>query len=109
MKVEQFTDHSRVEIWFPSRLLENLTQPDQWKFYWNFDINSRWKNLKQFQISYVGNKYLSYQYYLPCLWESWQFATGLNFWMQKGVQMWLKKEKNVNRLWPAIGGFADHV
>ncbi len=36
-----------------------MAQPDQWKFYWNFDINGWWMNSKQVQIFYVGNKYLT--------------------------------------------------
>ncbi len=59
MKAEQFTNYCRVEIRFPSRPMENLAQPDQWRFYWNFNINGRWINSKQFQIVYFGNKYFT--------------------------------------------------
>ncbi len=59
MKAEKFTNHFHVEIWFPSRLMENLAQPDQWKLDWNFNINDRLINSKPFQIFYVGNKYLA--------------------------------------------------
>ncbi len=59
MKAEQFTACSRGELWFPSRTIENLAQPDSWKFYWNFDINDRRINFKQFQIFYVLNKCLT--------------------------------------------------
>ncbi len=57
LKAEQFINCSHSKIWFPSRPMENLAQPDQWKFYWNFNINGRWINSKQFQIFYIGNKY----------------------------------------------------
>ncbi len=59
MKVAQFINCFPVEIWFPCRTVENLAQPDQWKFYWNFDINSRWIYTKQFQIFYFENKYFA--------------------------------------------------
>ncbi len=32
MKAKQFTDHSRVKIWFPSRTVENLAQPTNGSF-----------------------------------------------------------------------------
>ncbi len=55
---------SHIEIWFASTCVGNLPQPDRWKFYWNFDINCRWMNSNQFQIFYVGNKYLTSIIYL---------------------------------------------
>ncbi len=37
--------------------MENSAQPYWWKYYWNFDIDYRRINSKQFKIFYVGNKY----------------------------------------------------
>ncbi len=39
--------------------------PDQWKFYWNIDINGWWISSQQLQILYVGNKYFT-SILLPC-------------------------------------------
>ncbi len=40
MKAEQFTNRAHAKKWFPSGHMENLAQPDQWKFYWNWILTA---------------------------------------------------------------------